>query len=258
MAKKKREESGGYNYMDTYGDLVTLLLTFFVLLYSFSSTDQAKFKQLIETISGTQPSTAINVELTPLSVGFAEVEATILENEDSVLDENMEGQGQQQGDVQQDFNELYYSISNYIDDNSLNSALSAQKDGDEIVINILDGILFDSGSAQIKQENVLVLDSIGSLIKQHEPSIGNVQIEGHTDNVPISTAEFQDNWDLSNKRASNVVRYIHAAFDVSPDLLSSAGYGEFRPVDTNTTEEGRQNNRRIRMIITRIESGDQE
>lgn len=116
-----------------------------------------------------------------------------------------------------------------------------------LVITFLDQVLFDSGKAEIKTEGKSVLDKVVNVmvakgIKQ------NIGIEGHTDNVPIKYSGWKSNWELSTARATSVLHYLEE-IGISPERLSATGYGEYRPVDTNDTVEGRQNNRRVEIVI---------
>jgi chemotaxis protein MotB len=115
-----------------------------------------------------------------------------------------------------------------------------------LIISLGEGGFFDSGSADIKLDGKSLLDTIALSLAP----VGNqIRIEGHTDNVPISNSTFPSNWELSSTRASNVVRYLISRFEFRPELLSPAGYAEYRPVALNDTEEGRSRNRRVDIVI---------
>jgi chemotaxis protein MotB len=115
-----------------------------------------------------------------------------------------------------------------------------------LVISLGEGIVFDSGSDQIKREGRALLDTLAtSLI-----SLGNdLRVEGHTDNVPIRNSRFPSNWELSTARATAVVSYLIVKFGLQPELLSAAGYAEYRPAVPNDTEEGRARNRRVDLVV---------
>ncbi|MDI6704356.1 MAG: OmpA family protein [bacterium] len=116
-----------------------------------------------------------------------------------------------------------------------------------LIISFIDRILFDSGSSEIKKEAHPALEKVAEIIKNYPNR--EVLIEGHTDNVPIHTKFFPSNWELSTSRATQVLRYLQWKYDISPRRLSAAGYGEYRPVDTNDTKEGRRRNRRVEIIL---------
>lgn len=118
---------------------------------------------------------------------------------------------------------------------------------------MVEKILFDSGSAEIKKEGKKVLDRVVEILKNVKDR--QINIEGHTDNVPISprlAQKFPTNWELSTARATNVVRYLQEK-GIDPALLSATGYAEYRPVSPNDTEEGRAKNRRIEIVLVPLE-----
>jgi len=124
---------------------------------------------------------------------------------------------------------------------------------DKLTLTMVEKILFDSGSAEIKKEGKKVLDRVVEILKNVKDR--QINIEGHTDNVPISPRlahKFPTNWELSTARATNVVRYLQEK-GIDPTLLSATGYGEYRPVSPNDTEEGRARNRRIEIVLVPIE-----
>ncbi len=124
---------------------------------------------------------------------------------------------------------------------------------DKLTLSMVERILFDSGSAEIKKEGKKVLDRVVEILKNVKDR--QINIEGHTDNVPISPRlvhKFPTNWELSTARATNVVRYLQEK-GIDPSLLSATGYAEYRPVDTNDTEEGRARNRRIEIVLVPLE-----
>ncbi len=116
-----------------------------------------------------------------------------------------------------------------------------------LVITFLDQVLFDSGKAEIKTEGKEALDKVVNVIVAKGVK-QNIGIEGHTDNIPIKYSGWKSNWELSTARATSVLHYLEE-IGISPKRLSATGYGEYRPVDTNDTAEGRQNNRRVEIVI---------
>jgi len=123
------------------------------------------------------------------------------------------------------------------------------KMGDKgLVITFLADILFDSGKAKIKKEAMPILNKVASVLVEDVPQL-NVGIEGHTDNVPIRASGWKSNWELSTARALSVLHYLVDEKDISPERVSAIGYGEFRPVASNDTKEGRQLNRRVEIVI---------
>jgi chemotaxis protein MotB len=117
----------------------------------------------------------------------------------------------------------------------------------KIILTLIDEVFFDSGKAQIKKEALPTLDKVADVLKQYPERL--VFIEGHTDNVPICTPKFKSNWELSVIRATEVLRYLQLHHKINPTRLAAVGYGEYRPRDTNETQEGRRNNRRVEIIL---------
>lgn len=117
-----------------------------------------------------------------------------------------------------------------------------------LVITFLADILFDSGKAKLRTESYPILDKVAVVLKENVPDL-NVGIEGYTDNQPIKVSGWKSNWELSANRALSVLHYFADGKGISPERLSAIGYGEYRPVDSNDTLEGRQNNRRVEIVI---------
>jgi chemotaxis protein MotB len=117
-----------------------------------------------------------------------------------------------------------------------------------LVITVVGDLLFDSGKAKIRQEGYSILDKVGRVLKENVPEL-NVGIEGHTDNQPIMHSGWKSNWELSTARALSVLHYMTQEEGISPERLSAIGYGEYHPVASNDTREGRQLNRRVEIVI---------
>ena len=140
-------------------------------------------------------------------------------------------------------------LNQYIEQNHLDEALSTTLTEDGLMIRIKEKALFPSGSAQLVPES----QKIGPVIAGLLSSIPErVVISGHTDNVPIASAQFPSNWELSSQRALNFMKYILASDSrLSPARFSAVGYSEYRPIADNTSEEGRTKNRRVEVLIAR-------
>jgi chemotaxis protein MotB len=265
MLEDPEEEGGGYNWMDTYGDLVTLLLCFFVLLYSFSTLNEQKAKELVSAFSGTLGASVIQAfDITSAREEPIKIDTMI--NFETRGDETQEGGStgtaeehaikELQEQINETFDELYQKIVLYIEVNELSGQMSVSRTDDFIVLRFSEIALFDSGKATIRPESEQTLNHIIQIIADNIDAISIVNIEGHTDNVPIKTAEFEDNWDLSVKRATNTLRILLATGLIEETKLSATGYGEFRPFETNETPEGRAKNRRVDFVLNKIDAAD--
>lgn len=121
----------------------------------------------------------------------------------------------------------------------------------KLTVNVVDKILFDSGKADLKGAGLKVLQQIGDILKTAVDK--NIQVEGHTDNIPISgtlTQKFPTNWELSTARATTVLHFLQQKVGISGERLSAVGYGEYQPIESNSTAEGRALNRRIQIVLT--------
>lgn len=264
MARKRRsepeDEGSGYSWMDTYGDLVTLLLCFFVLLFSFSSVDSAKWKALVAAFSGGS-SIAVIENLDPGTVRASEIPDVAGYPRSSDQDDPNppedsavaapDEEGDDQGDIEATFNELYINLRDYIAENRLENQLYVEKDGDIITLRFIELLLFESGRAEILESSHETLNNAIDVLAKYESAIKDIRIEGHTDNVPINNAEFENNWELSQARSYAALQYFLGREKIDFMKLSIAGYGEYRPIDDNDTEAGRAKNRRVDFVIER-------
>jgi chemotaxis protein MotB len=117
-----------------------------------------------------------------------------------------------------------------------------------LVITVVGDVLFDSGKAKIRPEAYTILDKVATVLKENVPGL-NVGIEGHTDNQPIKFSGWKSNWELSSARALSVLHYLVEEKEIVPERVSAVGYGEYKPVASNETKEGRQLNRRVEIVI---------
>lgn len=259
MARKKKrsepeEEGGGYNWMDTYGDLVTNLLCFFVLLYAFSSVDSAKWDKIVQAFTG-QSGTAT---VMAFDVGFAREDA-IKAVDPMVNYENRTdtgatdpGNAQDENSTAEVFDELYQKIQDFIEENGLEGDMSIIREDDIITIRFGEVFLFESGKAYLKAQSLELLEKIVGLIEENIASIEKISIQGHTDNIPIHSLEFSSNWALSTARAVNTLQKVLEYDIIDPKYLTASGCGEYWPVDTNDTAEGRAHNRRVDFVIEKL------
>ncbi len=214
-------------WMVTYGDIMTLLLTFFVLLLSYSTIREEAFRRALAS--------------------FQEA-LGILPNERSMIRFEQIPAVRMSPPIPP-AHEIVKRIRNSVNLAGLQGKVNVREDREGIRITIQSPILFDSGKAELREEALPVLEE---LIKVLRESPNDVVIEGHTDNVPINTPEFPSNWELSTARAISVTKYFFERGDLEPRRFNVAGYGEYHPVSTNETAEGRQENRRVEILLKKI------
>jgi chemotaxis protein MotB len=249
MVRRRREEIHINNerWLVSYADFITLLFAFFVVMYSISQVSETKYRALTETLGTAfhQPSKqpVVANEQTPSSpidAGAHEGPSVIdLEDEIPVPPESVPTVDElaQISDLVSDkFSELINQEVIHVASNEL-----------WLQIELKDSILFDSGSAEASVRARQIFTDIAAILKQYSNPI---QVEGFTDNVPIRSEKYPTNWELSTARASTIVKFFIDE-GIIPDRLAAVGYGEFQPVASNTTEQGRAQNRRIAIMVAK-------
>ena len=248
---KKREEShkkGSPAYMSTYGDMMTLLLTFFVMLFSMSTVDVNKFKAFIDSYSGAtgilDSGEAIMSNQGMLGNGIKQFPSTPPTPIPTLEDQATTQMREELAIIQKE-------LEAFIEEQALTGEVGVEQKGDAVVIRFSNTVLFESGKALLKTEAINVLSILSNELKQYVNDGYRLSFEGHTDNVPIKTAQFPSNWELSAARAIAVAKYFVEAHGFAPANLSAEGFGEYMPIADNTTVEGRATNRRVEVKLTR-------
>lgn len=222
--RRRRQDEEDVNldsWLATYSDTITLLLTFFILLYSMSVIDSQKLEELSEAL---QQSLKGEVEITEI--------------------ENLDDLQVQQGNT--DYEDLYEKLENIIQSNNLTDVIKIREEERGIILQLDETILFDSGKADLKSYSTEILDQMTSIIKSVD---NDILVEGNADNVPMYSEEFKSNWELSTARAVNVVKYFVSTKNIDPTRFSVKGYGEYNPLVENNTPENRAINRRVDILI---------
>ncbi|MDY0291855.1 MAG: flagellar motor protein MotB [Desulfuromonadaceae bacterium] len=228
MAKKrqKKQKAGAPEWMVTYSDMVTLLLTFFVLLLSMASMDQIKFEKAAGSLRGAfgvfggqdqqQISQPTIVEIAPI-----------------------------QDDLVQ---RTYTRIVTQMNRLRLDSSIELVKDRGAVILRINDAVLFEPGSDRLKETSHPVLRKVAGLIA---PLPLQARIEGHTDNIPFLRSDMS-NWELSVMRSIAVLRFFQENDLLPLERMSAVGYGDQHPIAPNDTPEGRAKNRRVEFVLESI------
>lgn len=250
MRRRRREKNnhdGSQDWLVTYSDMVTLVLTFFILLYSFSVIDVIKFKQFITSFQG---SGILNWGASPLEEMQPESTHQPTEDSPSSSRELIQEINQENPLI-----EVFYTVQTYLQESGMEQLVEVRYEDRGIALDIKERVLFDSGKADLKPEARRLLESLAGLLVKLPYQIS---VEGHTDNRPISTPEFPTNWELSTRRAVRVVRFFTEVLGLDPKKFAAAGYGEFQPVAPNDTPANQALNRRVViMIIARDPYGNE-
>ncbi|HHT42800.1 MAG TPA: OmpA family protein [Firmicutes bacterium] len=234
MRRRRQEESeSSGSWLTTYSDMMSLLLAFFVLLFSMSAVDEAKFASIIAAFQN--------------YLGILDQGPTLLEQHGPIPFDYSDVSRRQLSD-------LYEQLSEMIEVEGLQGVeLELQERG--LIVRFAEQVFFDLGEAALKPEALEVLKTLAGTLK----TLPNpLRVEGHTDNWPISTARFPSNWELSVHRATNVVRFLIEEEGFDPNKLSVAGYSEYRPIRPNDTAEDRAMNRRVDIVILSLDLWDFE
>lgn len=228
----ENEDPSTNNWMTTYGDMVTLLLTFFILLFSISEVDSQKFRAIVNSFQGFPG---------------------VLKSGESVFDSQYDDTISNK-DIEDGFIELKSSLENYLEVKNIYSQVLVELDQNGLILRFQDNVLFSSGKANIKTPSKLVLLDISDILVKEDFKKYNIRVEGHTDSVPtLTTSKYPTNWDLSVARASNVVKFLIEEADLTPSRLSAAGFSEYKPIAPNNTIDGKQKNRRVDIVILKNE-----
>jgi chemotaxis protein MotB len=255
MKRKNQEHVNHDRWLVSYADFITLLFAFFVVLYSSSQVDKRKAGRL---------ALAIQVAFQELGVFQTSNTKIPLKDEEAIPFEKVQvvENISKDADLKQIVNPMKGVLSSAAESQSLQEAQAAiqkalnpeiqrhevamtmRREG--LVVSLREMGFFDSGSADIRPASLDAISRLAGVLKQRPE---NLRIEGHTDNVPIHTARFTSNWELSTARATELIQLLITKYGIPPGHLSAAGYGEFHPVAGNDTAEGRAQNRRLDVVI---------
>lgn len=231
LKKGGEHKAGSERWLLTYADMITLLLAFFVVMFSLSNQDLRKYAQLAQSIQ--QAFNLGQMKAQPAAVDLGSAlpgsQPGFMEMSDLIAFDN----------IRMEF-ETLATQQGFKDD------ISVRQTNEGTVITFSGDLLFPSGRAKLKPDSLVVLDKLAQLVG---PIKNSVRVEGHTDNIPTARGEFPTNWELSTARATNVVRYLVDFGGIAPERLTAMGWGENKPVESNDTPEGRAHNRRAEVVI---------
>ncbi len=230
--KKRKSDDERENlerWLITYADLITLLLAFFIMMYTFSKQNTQTHQEVAERLKA-----------------IFKGGSSVVKEGGATGPKEINGSPGSAGAGREIEAELERQITAMADANNEGHKISVFRDERGIVIRIMDRAFFDEGRAELKETAKSALRKIVPIL---EKCNNQVRIEGHTDDVPINTAEFRSNWELSTRRATEVVRHLIEKYGFLPHRISASGYAEYRPVAANDTQQNRALNRRIEIIL---------
>jgi chemotaxis protein MotB len=250
MARKpKHEEHENHErWLVSYADFITLLFAFFVVMYAISSVNEGKYRVLSSSLvrAFSHPKKTIEpIQYgTPLRAPIVQHDA-MDSKEDTVnrsgVDHQIMPTPGEIAEMQKLADQIAYNLKDLID----KELIAVKKTNLGLEIEIKSNVLFASGVAKLSQQAVLPLKKIAAILSK---TPNDINVEGYTDNVPISTPSFPSNWELSAARAASVVR-LFTQSDVDPVRLKAIGFGEYHPIADNATEQGRNKNRRVTIMV---------
>jgi chemotaxis protein MotB len=218
---KRGEDGGNVKWLVTFADLITLILVFFVLLFSMSHINSGKFQKLVGSMDKT------------------------LASEKTKDVHSKESQGEAQSKMNAD--DLLAYIKGKLKKNNLDDKIAAKKDSRGVVLVLQEQILFPTGEASLVPESRPFLNKIGEIIKEL-PNV--IRVEGHTDKRPIRNSYYPSNWELSTARASSVIQYLSETYNINSSRFVAIGYGDTKPLKISNQEEEMKKNRRVEIVIS--------
>ncbi len=233
-----------------YADLLTLLLALFIVLFAMSSVDAQKFEEISKAFNSALNG-GVGIFEFPKPLPESEMQTGLdkEDKEDKKEQENSLGIEEhllQQAD-QKELSIIQHKVNTYIDKNNLSGNLLTELTDEGLLVSIRDNVLFAPGSADVREADIKIANEISELLVMEPPR--NIIISGHTDNVPIGNAPFDSNWELSVMRAINFMKIVLKNEQLDPRMFSAKGFGEFQPVASNDTAEGKAKNRRVDILI---------
>ncbi|WP_226567055.1 flagellar motor protein MotB [Bacillus stratosphericus] len=250
MARKRKkhdhDEHVDESWLIPYADLLTLLLALFIVLFASSSIDAAKYEQMAKSFNvvftgGTGVMDQSSMQSTEETENSNQIKKSAEEDEEAKAKSRDHAV----------LTKVKKQVDSFIANKNLESKLETKLTDEGLLITIEDSIFFDSGRAVIRPQDVPLAKEISKLLVINPAH--DIVISGHTDNVPIRNSEFKSNWYLSAIRAVNFLNILLENSNLDQENFSTKGYGEFKPITSNNTAEGRSKNRRVEVLILPIE-----
>ncbi len=236
IKRHEAEHENEERWLLTYADLITLLMAFFMVLWAMSQVDTKKYQHLSRSLKMAFQSPLMSPTRSPYSNPPSQLVKPSIAKEDV---------GARRARAQ----ELKRALEEIVRQEGLQEDvfIFIGDDDRSVVVRLSAILLFQPGSAElVPRAQPLIAQFASVLRKAGKP----LRVEGHTDNIPIRTAQFKSNWQLSAARAANTLLYLQTEYGLEPQLLSASGYGEYRPIAENDSPEGRSRNRRVEFVIS--------
>ena len=261
MQRKPEEPpKGAAPWMSTFSDLMNLLLCFFVLLFSMSTVNEEKFQKVIASLQSSMsilPAGGASIgEGEMISAGVRQLEfldSYYNEIANSESDEDTDKTGSNsvleayKEEALSESEEMAEKIEDALQQSDMQDAIDVDFNEEYVRLSLSGAILFQSGKAEVISEAEPIIDKVGYLIQDFDNNL--IEVEGHTDNVPMTSKTYEDNDVLSMYRALNVANMLREKTDLNPAYIKSSGRGEYAPVADNSTAEGRAKNRRVEIKV---------
>ncbi len=248
MGRRKKSGSSVNKdaWLNTYADMITLVLVFFILLYSMSTINQEKFQMLVKAFTA-NPETLEQIRLLESE-----------NQEDAGKPDAEQGgiKGDQLGKEEEpidNLDALYEYLKKYVEENQLQDSVQVEKGKDLVYVRFMSTLFFEADRAVLKAGGRDILDFVGRALGEIEPYIKFIRIDGHTAEAPPGTSTVDDRI-LSTDRANAVLKYLEIHYIQDPAKLLAVGYGMYRPVAPNDTEANRAKNRRVEILVAKADS----
>lgn len=251
MALKKEPEPhvNHERWLVSYADFITLLFAVFVVLYAMGQSDKKKVEEVMQSIQSsfgmaTAGANAPKINVIP-SQSVTIVPSIKPEVKVNPIGRTRSGQAKSRAE-EKDFRQIKTAVEAYLVKQGAQSKVTLEITRRGLIVSLKEAGFFNSGQATIKPEAYELVNTIAEVMTQYNNPL---RLEGHTDDVPISTGQFPSNWELSTARATNGLKYLLRNFDVDASKISATGYAEFRPIADNSTPDGRARNRRVDLVM---------
>jgi len=249
-SKRKLDDHMDESWLLPYADILTLLLALFIVLFAMSSVDAQKFQQLSQVFNSVfvgDKGILENGVAPPGQAPSTEIPITNEKDDQKKKDKDEDKKFDFDIQEQAELQKVKARVDNYITNNKLTKQFETSLTSEGLLITIRDNVLFGSGSADVRGADEKTAKKLSELLYMDPQR--EIVISGHTDNIPIKNSKFDSNWELSVSRAVNFMKLILQNNELNPQSFSAKGSGEYQPVATNKTKEGRAKNRRVEILV---------